>query len=684
MANKTNGNYAISVFKFEEHKLPAFEEKKGTDYISYGKDNNYPYYLLELTGRSSTHNALLTGKAQYVTGEGFEPIAGMERFMANKGDDMNKVLAKAVLDREIFNGFSLQIDFGVVGGKIVRVSHIDFSNCRLDKSELNVLYCDWSDRNVVKNKEWKVLSIWGAEPNQPKRGSYVIYYAGYRPNMKHYPLPDYVGAIPAIETDVEIANYHLNNIKNGFTAGTMINFNNGVPPDEKKNEVERKIKGKFQGTDRAGGVVINFSDSPDKKPDILTLSPNDLDKQFEQLRKDTVQEIFVGHKVTSPVLFGVATPGALGQRNEMLDAYELFTNTYVAHAQGIFEQVFTDIAAINGYTAKLKIKRMKPVQVQLSEATLTKIMTDDELRASIGLGPRPQAAQPAVPQQPVQMSAQLQPQHVKILHLLDNQPLLDDAQIAIIMGIAIEQEKPIISDLVQSGMLDSTMTPGGDQVRLLTEIGKAQVKLYPVAFSKEELNDEKVFALFESFAIPSSRFFLMKSKFYALDKLDIAVLEVLKGNKGATDADIAKALKIDEADATKIVSNLVDEGIIKQDVINDTTVERTITPEGKAAITESDIPVRTIETYYAYDKNPEVSGRTIIPTTREFCKKMVELTDTSKIEFKLFDRKSIDKLSALLGYDVWAMRGGWYTRKGTDEATPYCRHIWKQTRVIKK
>ena len=656
MANKQpSGNYAIIPLKFEEHKLPIFKEEKRLEYILFGENNDYPNYLIELAGRSSTHNALLTGKAQYIRGEGFAPVPGLESFMANNGTSINEVLYRSALDLEMFNGFALQIDFGVVGGKVARVTHLDFSYCRKDKAEENILYCDWTDSIAVKRGEWQVLPIWGATNNQPKRGSYVVYYCGYRPNFRYYPIPEYVGAVPAIETDVEINNYHLNNIKNGFTAGTLINFNNGVPPDEKKKEVERKLKAKFSGTDRAGGIIINFSDSPDKKPDILPLQPNDLDKQFEQLRKDTVQEIFIGHKITSPVIFGISTPGALGQRNEMLDAFEIFQRTYISNRQAILERVFSVIAGINGGSPSLKILPFK-------------LFADNA---------------PVQPQQPTKMSVELNPEQIKCLTVLGKQPLLDDTQLAVLIGVEIERIKNVVSSLVQNGMMTVTLTPGGDLLRLLTDVGRAQVDLYKGTFSMK-MDDARLFEVFESFAKSSDTFSILRHKFYELTKEDVKALEVIKDNPGASGRDIAKALNISEAEANDILTNLVDKGILNENVINDTTTEHEITKEGKTAIRESDLPIKTIHTYYAYDKSPEATGGVLLPTSREFCKKMVALTDTSKSNFKLFDREGIDKLSDLLGYDVWAERGGWWTRKGTDQATPYCRHIWKSVRVVKK
>jgi len=43
-------------------------------------------------------------------------------------------------------------------------------------------------------------------------------------------------------------------------------------------------------------------------------------------------------------------------------------------------------------------------------------------------------------------------------------------------------------------------------------------------------------------------------------------------------------------------------------------------------------------------------------------------------------------MSALLGYDVWKRRGGWYTIPDSSPAVhrPSCRHIWASKVVRRK
>jgi hypothetical protein len=51
--------------------LPIYKEVKGKDYIFYGERNDYPNYLLRIYNNSAKHNAIVTGKVDYICGNGW-------------------------------------------------------------------------------------------------------------------------------------------------------------------------------------------------------------------------------------------------------------------------------------------------------------------------------------------------------------------------------------------------------------------------------------------------------------------------------------------------------------------------------------------------------------------------------------------------------------------------------------
>jgi hypothetical protein len=63
---------------------------------------------------------------------------------------------------------------------------------------------------------------------------------------------------------------------------------------------------------------------------------------------------------------------------------------------------------------------------------------------------------------------------------------------------------------------------------------------------------------------------------------------------------------------------------------------------------------------------------------------MINATNTDNNKFKLFSRTDINKLSNVLGYNVWEQRGGYYHNPNNNTTTPYCRHIWQPVKIVKK
>jgi hypothetical protein len=387
------------VVKFDNNKVPAFVEPKKNGkqkWVKYGETNDYPQFLVTLFNRSAKHNAISTSKQLYIKGQGFtfdqngmegDDVAKLQAFVdaPNPYEKLNDLMDKTALDELLFGGFYLK---GVNSkkGEFSELYHIDYCMVRSNEDNTEFYIAEWLDENGaertnIRPDEIKTIPAYNPDKKQTE---FIFYFKSYRPNIKTYTLPEYIGAVPAIITDAEIANFHRAEIQNGFKGSRMIVFKNGVPSDEEMKSVERRMKNKFTPTDAAGSLVIDFVDDPNRVPEIIALNGDDFDKRYDALNKTIQEEIFVGHKVTSPMLFGVRTEGQLGGRNEMIDAFNLFQNTYITPKQQIQEYVYNIFSPVKG---KLKIKPIEPIMPSFSEQTLTQILSKDEMREIIGRKP---------------------------------------------------------------------------------------------------------------------------------------------------------------------------------------------------------------------------------------------------------------------------------------------------------
>ena len=592
-----------------ESKLPEYKVVNGKDYVMYGENNRYPDYLLEMYQRSAKHNAIVNGKVNYITGKGFsydatkvqgEQLAELNKLMDNPNpyDDLDDILYKTTLDFEIFNGFALEIVWNLQG-RISQIAHKNFGNIRRSPEGDKFWYAD----------EWKEFGepegLCNYEPFNPEKrlGKQLYYYCSYAPSVRYYPVPEYLGALAYIETDARIANYHVNNLRNGFLGGFLFNFNNGVPSDEEQREIKKQLLRQMKGDD-GERIVVNFNDTQDTGLKIEPLNANDLDKQFNILNETIQTEIFVAHRVTSPMLFGVRVSGQLGGRGELVEAYELFKAVYVNDRVQKLERVFNYLFSFNGL-AVLEIEPTDPITERLSENSLVQIMTKNELREKAGLPP-------------------------------------------------IEEVDP----------------------------AKEAQSFNHVEFRKEKQELE----LFQKFGVDSSSFIELKSRAmrYGFELME----QEFASEYADLDAEILKLIEKDPAitsdkiaDKTRQSIDLISSRIsalIEAKAINIRGALKELGESAKDFIKPRNPDgVPLVQVMYKYDVLPEYGPQKLISGSREFCVKMIELG-------RYYTREDINQISQIMGYSVWERKGGWYTKPGTEQHYPSCRHTWMQVLVKPK
>ena len=654
-----------------QHKVPLFIENKSQQWVSYGVENDYPNYLLNLYRRSAKHNAIVNGKVGYIVGKGWTAENETPQTAAfidsptfpNAYDSMNDLTQKLTLDMEIYNGFACEVTWSR-GGGIAEICHVDFHRVRADKDEKMFFVHDWYDEYGVRQFPQlnQIEQIPAFDPEN-RIGKQLFYYRVYSAGVKVYPLPEYLGGTAYIELDVEIANFHVNNIKNNFWGSYLINFPNGIPTPEESDAIERQMKMKFGGTDNAGRFLVNFSDSPETKPELTPLTPSDLDKQFDILNKTVQQEIFVAHRVTSPMLFGVKTEGQLGGRSEMIESYEIFKATYIEDRVQRIERGINYLASFNGVVG-LKLQPTEPISEQLTEAALLQILSRDELREKAGYepdltAPAPAESAPAEQQltngvlrslsgreyqgmmRVVRQFTQGKLSKEQASLMLTNAYGLNEEECNIMLGIDDDPATEFSADLDKFEQVAMQFGVDADGYQVL--------RSKPVRFSA----DNSVMAEFMEVE-PENK------------ELDKRILAEIKRTK-KVDADaISRKLDAPLDKVSERIEYLISKGRV---TIQDRVARIADTPD-----TEAD---EAFEIRYRYDLRPDATGGKIIPTTRDFCRTLINLN-------KLYTRQDIDQMSSIMGFSVWERRGGWYTLPNTDVSRPSCRHIWQQQIVVRK
>ena len=324
-----NKKYTIGKMDFrQEPLLPIFSEVFNRQpWVSYGENNQMPQYLISRYNNCAIHKAVITSKREQICGDGIvslnNPMATVS--LINKKENVMDVFRKCALDLVLFGGYSLNVIWSRDRQSIAEIYHLDFSRVRSGKidpqtDEIYKYYysADWNNIKKFPVQEYDTFNQEDGEPSQ------VYYYKSYSPNNSYYPHPDYSGGLAAIEIDVNIKEFHANNLKNGMLPSLWINMNNGIPGEEEQRMVTRALESQFSSVNNAGRPIISFNESKELSPEITQIQTSGNDGYYSAIYDDILRSILSSHRVSSGELYGISTSGKLGSRNEIVDHSEYF------------------------------------------------------------------------------------------------------------------------------------------------------------------------------------------------------------------------------------------------------------------------------------------------------------------------------------------------------------------------
>ena len=648
---------------FAEARQPEYKEKKGIGYMLYGDRNDYPNYLVELFNKSAKHNAIIKSKVHYITGNGWTGSDEAQTFIAkvNRMESLNELTRKVSLDVELFGGYYLELIWSATG-QLAEVWHCDYTKIRTNKDNTQFWYKDeWKD-----NKEDFIVYP-AFNPSFPT-GKQILYVKEYRPDMGIYSLPGYFGALNYIESDIEISKTVLGNAQTGFSASKLITLPNGEPSDDEKRNIEKRFTNRFSGSDGKKFILAFVNDSA-RKPIVEDLGASDITKEdFAKVDSLIQTNIFSGHQITTPSIFGIAEAGKLGARSEMRDGYEIFKNTYVNSKQMHLEGVFNMLANFRGIQdPALKITPTEPIGFEFTEAILKEIAPKEWLleKAGIDITKYPTAIA-GTPTEQLSVN-----EHIKSLKGREWQNM---------QRIIREFTKGKINREQATAMLKTGYALSDEEIT--TWLGSEELE-----FADQD------FTLFLEFGEDKNDFNIWKTKqrfsdeedlqtFADVSQLESNILDQISKQKDVTPEVLAKVLKTDVKTINNVLADLEERGILKskstsigKGIDKNVIIERELS-KPLAKIVEDVKPTTTeILIRYSYAWIAGYSNSDI-DTSRPFCKTLLAAN-------RFYSRSDIEQISARLGYSVWDRRGGWWT-KPSGKHSESCRHQWQTNVVTRK
>ena len=393
----------ILSINLETQTAPIIQEVQGKDYIEYGTEewrNLYPQFLIDLYYNSSTHAAIINATAEMIAGEDLvvedkdtdlDAYVELKKFFrhANGKETLHQVVKKLAFDFKLQGAYAIHIIWNTERTKIVEVYHVPVERVRAGiPNNLGQIDTYYISSNWANERENPPTEIAAFNTNDRTATSQLLYTGAYSPNMDCYHTPDYIAANNWALVDQRVAEFHLNNIENGFSGSYFISFANGVPTQEERFQIEQSLTDKFTGARNSGKFILTFSDDKTRTPEITPIAVSNASEQYLALQELLVQNILTGHRVTSPMLMGIKSDTGLGSNvDELNAAANFYLNTVVQPLQFHILDTLQTIFSVNNIDLPVSFVQLKPITVEFTSEDLKAVMTQDEIREELGLKP---------------------------------------------------------------------------------------------------------------------------------------------------------------------------------------------------------------------------------------------------------------------------------------------------------
>lgn len=324
------------------------------DMVEWGTRNAYPDYLLDLYNNVPTLRSIINGNIDYVAGDEVTITPLQEEFtnqeMNNRGDTIREQVKDIAKDFEIYGGFALQI-IRNLAGEVAEVYYVDMRFLRTNK-EGNVFYYSekWGkgSRDVLvypafmPKLEWEKLS----DEERERHASSILFVKNVHTQV--YPAPLYAASVRACEIERQIDEFHLADINNHFVSSAIINFNNGDPGTEMKEQILRELNEKFTGASNGGRLMAAWNPNKESAVDIKEFKVEDFGERYKALSSHSRTQIFTAFRAI-PLLFGLTSEANTGFSTEEFEqSFKLYNRTQIQPVQRMICDAYDKIYGQRG------------------------------------------------------------------------------------------------------------------------------------------------------------------------------------------------------------------------------------------------------------------------------------------------------------------------------------------------
>lgn len=336
-------------------------------WVNWGRKNDYPQKLSELYYNSIIHKSCVDFAVTSIIGDGINyEVMGVkqEELAPNYQQTWEDFIEAIALDYILYGTYAFQI-LKNKDNKTYSFYHQPITSVRCgERDEDGVV------TNYYISKDWTAIGKYppieierfGFQDDiHIKQGTpYLFVYETYTPDLDYYTAPKYVGAIKAIQSEIELIRYDLRAIKNNFSANGIITLPN-VEAQEEKDELVRQIKNSFIGSDNANSLIVTFSNGTENENLInFTKLEKDVDDVniFSNTNERIIDRIVAAHRIPNKALIGMPmdSTGFSNEGSLLESAYELYNRTCAKRNRYNIVNTINKLLAMNGIDVTIELK----------------------------------------------------------------------------------------------------------------------------------------------------------------------------------------------------------------------------------------------------------------------------------------------------------------------------------------
>ncbi len=316
----------------------------GNDYLTYFDSyDNWPLKWHQAISESSSASSCVSTIADFLEGFGFSDTDLEKRIVNSKGETFFQIHQKTTKDFAEFEGFYWRFKYSALG-TITEWEVLPFENCRLGKPDDNgyiskIHYNPFFGTSYYTNnkKQTTCFDVYNPKAvteqlidQKSKYKGQVFFFGNTTPLSRFYPMPEAHSAIKWMKSEAGIADYHEDNINNGFLQPFMLNFignpdepannpdgDSGEKPITKAEELDNIIAENFMGAKRVGNMWVNWIQNREEAPIPVAMPSNNTGDLFVTIDNQATKKITIAFKVPS-ILANINEGVSLGGDGNMV------------------------------------------------------------------------------------------------------------------------------------------------------------------------------------------------------------------------------------------------------------------------------------------------------------------------------------------------------------------------------